>query len=238
MATNYLTWAEATKRDHPKTICKECGGKFRIGHLYYILSIGPFQAIHISCKERLEVEKLETTVWSEINPLTNRRVSEEATEEASRLGLLKTKGEKTMVTEKKKVEAKASDPKKGVETRVPDPKKAEMIYCAMTGGKIPRGGCETRQAKPKNKCKADCEHFKGQKKSKKASKPKKISKLQKIRDLFSEKKVHTAKELMEESGFDKTNLRTAMSILKNSKRTKELLRTDYDRKTEAYTLVK
>jgi hypothetical protein len=216
MATNYMMWSEGTERDHPKTFCVECRGKIRVGHFYYIISIDPFQALHIPCKERLEVmgQEKSTEAESSVNNLTL------------------TKGEKIMDAKKKVAE------KKVVETRVPDPKRAEMIYCATTGGKIPRGGCETRQVKPKNKCKADCEHFKGQKKSKKVSKPKKISKLQKIRDLFSEKKTHTAKELMKESGFDKTNLRTAMSILKNPKRTKELLRTDYDRKTEAYTLVK
>ena len=72
----------------------------------------------------------------------------------------------------------------------------------------------------------------------KVSKEKKPSKFGKLREMFKQKKSWTAKELMKRSGFDAQNLKTAMSILRNPKRSKVLLVTDYDREKQTYTLTK
>jgi len=76
------------------------------------------------------------------------------------------------------------------------------------------------------------------KKTAKEKTPKKISKVSKIRDMFAEKKNWSVQEIMKRSGFDRNNTKTAMSILRNKNRTKDLLTTDYDKEKEIFTLVK
>lgn len=127
----------------------------------------------------------------------------------------------------------------------PVPQPNEMIHCSGEQKRIPFGGCGKRQAKDKNKCVADCAYYKGDKAKGKAKsgkargfKPNPNSKMGKIRAAFTEKTRWSLKDLMKRSGFDKANLMCAMSIFKNPKRTKELLVTDYDKKTETYNLVK
>lgn len=76
------------------------------------------------------------------------------------------------------------------------------------------------------------------KKSKAKSRKGGISKSQKIRKMFTEKESWTVAELVKRSGFDERNVRTAMSIFKNPKRTKDPLVTNYDPETKAYMLKK
>jgi hypothetical protein len=63
------------------------------------------------------------------------------------------------------------------------------------------------------------------------------SKVSIVRQMFAVKNSWTREEISEKSGFDWRNTHTAMSILKNPKRTKDLLPTVYDRATRTYTLV-
>jgi hypothetical protein len=58
-----------------------------------------------------------------------------------------------------------------------------------------------------------------------------------IREMFSIKDTWTREELAKRSGFDRNNISVALSILKNPKRTKDLLITKYNPGTRAYTLV-
>lgn len=76
------------------------------------------------------------------------------------------------------------------------------------------------------------------KKQKKSAKetPKEISKFQKVRDMFKERKSWTVEEIVERSGFDERNAKTCLSILKNPKRSKELLITHFDREKKVYTV--
>ncbi len=76
------------------------------------------------------------------------------------------------------------------------------------------------------------------KKRKKPTKrtPKEISKFQKVRDMFKEKKSWPLEEIVERSGFDEKNVKTCLSILRNPKRTKELLITRLDREKKLYTV--
>ena len=64
-----------------------------------------------------------------------------------------------------------------------------------------------------------------------------VSKISIVREMFNTKDTWTREELAKKSGYDTRNLSTAMSILKNPKRTKDLLITKYDPSTRAYTLV-
>jgi hypothetical protein len=54
--------------------------------------------------------------------------------------------------------------------------------------------------------------------------------------LLSGKKVFSVEEMMKASGFDQNNLRVAMSILQNPKRTKEPIKSEYDREKKSYSL--
>jgi hypothetical protein len=67
--------------------------------------------------------------------------------------------------------------------------------------------------------------------------PKKQSKVGIIRGMFAEKPSWTVEELMARSGFDANNVRVAMTILRNPKRTKpeNLLVTSYDKEAGTYT---
>ncbi len=69
-----------------------------------------------------------------------------------------------------------------------------------------------------------------------SKKPGKKTKVGRIREAFSTKKSYTVDELMKLSGFDERNLRTAMTILRNPKRTKILLETEYDREKKTFTV--
>ena len=64
-----------------------------------------------------------------------------------------------------------------------------------------------------------------------------VSKISIVREMFNTKDTWTREELAKKAGFDTRNLVTAMSILKNPKRTKDLLITKYDHSTHTYTLV-
>jgi len=76
--------------------------------------------------------------------------------------------------------------------------------------------------------------------------PKEISKVQKpngkcakLRALLaSGEKTFTVVQMMKASGFDERNVRTAMSILRNPKRTKEIIEAEYDKEKKTYTLSK
>lgn len=70
-----------------------------------------------------------------------------------------------------------------------------------------------------------------------ALKPKKLSKVGIIRAMFAEKASWTVQELMDRSGFDANNVRVAMTILRNPKRTKpeNLVITVFDKETGTYT---
>jgi hypothetical protein len=123
----------------------------------------------------------------------------------------------------------------------------QMIWCDGEKKRIPLGGCEVRQSKPKNKCIDKCEYRKEEftmakkqavKKAAKVSKEKKPTKFGKLREMFKQRKTWSAKDLMKGSGFDAQNLRTAISILKNKARTKEPIVADYDKDKQTYTLVK
>jgi len=99
----------------------------------------------------------------------------------------------------------ASDMKKSAK------KLAFEIYEATTGGGKKSSGGE---AKP--------------------PKEKKPSKIGKLREMLTEKGTATKEELAEFSGYDKPNTHTAISILKNPKRTKVPVFTSYDRRIETY----
>jgi hypothetical protein len=69
---------------------------------------------------------------------------------------------------------------------------------------------------------------------KKEQKP--VTKFQKVRDFFAKNQVGTLDVLTKVSGFDERNVKTAMSILRNPKRTKtNLLVTTYDREKRTFT---
>ncbi len=74
------------------------------------------------------------------------------------------------------------------------------------------------------------------KKSKAKSKRGPISKIQMIRNMFAEKNSWTVSELVKKSGYDESNMRAAMSILKDPKRSKELLITEYDKEKKIYSI--
>jgi hypothetical protein len=88
-------------------------------------------------------------------------------------------------------------------------------------------GIEKQAAKAKPKGKA----------RKAAAKKTGPSRFQIIRDLLGRRKSITREELMKATGWDARNVHTAMSILKNPERMskKNLLVTDYDRKSQTYT---
>jgi len=71
----------------------------------------------------------------------------------------------------------------------------------------------------------------------KAPKEPRVTKTSKIRELFATKKSATLQEIMDYCGHDRHNTQSMMAILKNPKRTKDLLVTEYDRETKTYTLV-
>ena len=58
-----------------------------------------------------------------------------------------------------------------------------------------------------------------------------------VRQMFAVQDTWTREEISEKSGYDWRNTHTAMSILKNPKRTRDPLPTVYDRATRTYTLV-
>ncbi len=74
------------------------------------------------------------------------------------------------------------------------------------------------------------------KKVKPKSKNEGISKIQKIRNMFAERDSWTVSELVKKSGHDEPNVRTTMSILKNPKRSKEPLITNYDKEKKIYSI--
>ena len=71
----------------------------------------------------------------------------------------------------------------------------------------------------------------------KTPKEPRITKTSKIRELFANQKSATLQEIMDYCGHDNHNTQSMMCILKNPKRTKDLLNTTYDRATKTYTLV-
>ena len=69
-----------------------------------------------------------------------------------------------------------------------------------------------------------------------AEEKKPVTKFQKVRDFFAKNKSGTLDTLMKISGFDERNMKTAMSILRNPKRTKNnLLVTTWDREKRTLT---
>jgi hypothetical protein len=76
---------------------------------------------------------------------------------------------------------------------------------------------------------------KKQKKSAKGT-PKEILKIQKVREMFKERKSWTLEEIVERSGFDERNVKACLLILRNPKRSKELLITHLDREKKLYTV--
>ena len=56
--------------------------------------------------------------------------------------------------------------------------------------------------------------------------------------LLSGKKTFTAEEMMQASGFDERNLKTALTILRNPERTKDLIITRFDAEKKLYILGK
>ena len=56
--------------------------------------------------------------------------------------------------------------------------------------------------------------------------------------LLSGKKTFAAEEMMQASGFDERNLKTALTILRNPKRTKDLIITRFDAEKKFYVLGK
>ena len=59
----------------------------------------------------------------------------------------------------------------------------------------------------------------------------------KLRALLSSgKKVFPVAELTKTSGFDENNVRVAMNILQNPKRTKEPIKSEYDKEKKTYSL--
>ena len=64
------------------------------------------------------------------------------------------------------------------------------------------------------------------------------SKMGMIREMFAEKDLWQKQEIMDRVGFDSRNTNAAMNVLKNPTRTKSPLATEYDRKSQAYKLVK
>jgi len=251
-----VIWDLEAEVAHRNTSCAVCQGQIRIGHNFIVQTTEPFVAAHASC-----VKKSEETM-TKTNPDTTQKELEEISKANKKMVGDKKQPEATgyeQLTMKELVDLfnkrtgkkvykftdrrTAIDRLNTLDAKVPEPN--EMIHCAGEQKRIPFGGCGKRQAKPKNKCVVDCAYFKGDKvKGKAASgkargfKPNPNSKMGRIRSAFAEKKSWTLKDLMKRSDFDKANLMCAMSIFKNSKRTKELLVTDYDRKTETYTLVK
>ncbi len=61
------------------------------------------------------------------------------------------------------------------------------------------------------------------------------TKVQKVRDMFKERRSWTVEEIVERSGFDERNAKTCLSILKNPRRSKELLITHFDGEKKVYT---
>jgi hypothetical protein len=121
---------------------------------------------------------------------------------------------------------------------------AEMIWCLQKGGRlVPRAGCETRQANPKmsKDCVVTCEYRnkkkepegKAEKKEKKGSRAN--SKVARLRRMFLENGTQSLADVIRDSGFDHRNVFTAVAILRNPKRTKDLLDLGYDRKTQIFT---
>ncbi|NIV96154.1 hypothetical protein GWN42_26035 [candidate division KSB1 bacterium] len=72
--------------------------------------------------------------------------------------------------------------------------------------------------------------------SKKGSGERKPTKVSKLRDAFAEKDSWTEDELVEKTGYDTKNLRTALGILRSDKRTPadKILSTVYVRRTKTY----
>jgi len=69
---------------------------------------------------------------------------------------------------------------------------------------------------------------------KKEQKP--VTKFGKVREFFSKNKSGTLDVLMKVSGFDERNMKMAMSILRNPRRSKNnLLVTTYDREKRTFT---
>ena len=56
--------------------------------------------------------------------------------------------------------------------------------------------------------------------------------------LTSGKKIFSMEEMMKASGFDQNNVRVAMNILQNPKRTKEIIEAEYNKEKKTYTLSK
>lgn len=252
-----IVWDLEAEVAHRNTPCAECYGQLRVGHQVIIQSTEPFVAAHASCvkKPKEETMKKDPTQkeLDEISAANKKMIGnkkQETAPEAKGYEQLTMKELVDLFNKRtgKKV-YKFTDRKTAIErlntldAEVPKPN--EMIHCPGEQKRIPFGGCEKRQGKEKNKCVADCAYYKGDKIKGKAKsgkvrgfKPNPNSKMGKIRSAFIEKKNWSLKDLMKRSGFDKANCQCAMSIFKNPKRTKELLVTDYDRKTEVYTLVK
>jgi len=254
--TQVKVWDLEAEVAHRNTPCSECHGQIRIGHNFIVQSTEPFVAAHASCVKKPEETMTKESTKKELEEISNANKKmvgdkkQEAQPEAKGYEQLTMKELVDLFNKRtgKKV-YKFTDRKTAIErlnTLDADvPKPNEMIHCAGEQKRIPFGGCEKRQAKPKNKCVADCAYYKGDKAKGKAKSGKargfKLnpnSKMGKIRAAFIEKKNWSLKDLMKRSGFDKANLMCAMSIFKNPKRTKELLVTDYDKKTETYSLVK
>ncbi len=68
-------------------------------------------------------------------------------------------------------------------------------------------------------------------------KPTGETKFGKLRAALTARKESTAEELMKATGFDARNLKTAISILRNPKRSKNILDTTFDRERKVYVRV-
>jgi hypothetical protein len=214
-------WTIEDEVENRDTKCGICLNVIRPGHNYYVLEDGKF--VHASCQEKITAETLTkpvdyttmgmkdlVAVWFE---LTGKKI----------------KAFPSIAIGAKRVKEMAD--KKGAN---------DMIFCPATQGKIPLGGCETRQADKKFKCVKECGRFVPKTGTKGAAKEKTLradSKLAKTVACFAEKDSWTIDELIERSGFDKPNLMCMMSIFQNPRRMKadRMIFTNYDKKTSTYT---
>lgn len=271
--TQAAIWDLEAEVAHRNTLCSECLGQIRIGHNFITQSTEPLVVAHASCVKKPKEETMKKDLTQkELDEISsaNKKMISDKKKQGKLVAKETPKDEKPsekqpeakgyeQLTMKELVDLfnkrtgkkiyKFTDRETGIsrlktlDAEVPKP--SEMIHCPGSNQRIPFGGCEKRQVKPKNKCVVDCAYFKGDK-TKVRGKSGKVrgfklnpnSKMGKIRSAFIEKKAWSLKDLMKRSNFDKANLMCAMSIFKNPKRTKELLVTDYDKKTETYTLTK
>jgi len=105
------------------------------------------------------------------------------------------------------------------------------VTCQKCGEKL-----FARKKKKKQK-RAPAKKKAAKKPAKKPAEPKGETKYGRLRALLtSGRKTFAMDELVKESGFDEANVRVAMSILKNSKRTRSPILSDYDREKKVYVI--